>query len=118
MVSAANTLIISLSLTHTKLSVPSLISVHREGAGERPPPEAEEAASRSRPALLMLSMAGSPAGMEMLERGSDASSKETVWRKGNPGRGNRLNKDQRSRKLNKWQGAGVAGEPVRGASWH
>lgn len=56
-------------------------------------------------------MAGSLAGTEMLERGSDASSKETVWRKGNPGRGNSLNKDQRSRKLNKWQGAGVAGEP-------
>lgn len=63
------------------------------------------------PALLMLSMTDSYVRQVMPEREIHAPSQGTMWRKGNPGRGDSLSKDMGSRNLSEWQRAGVSGEP-------
>lgn len=59
----------------------------------------------------MLSMTDSCVRQVMPEREIDTHSQGTVWRKGNPGKGDRLSKDKGSRKLSEWQGTSVSGEP-------
>lgn len=60
----------------------------------------------------MLSMAGSPAGRERLGRGSP---EEETLEEGQPGRGNSLNKDQRSRNLS--EGKELVWLGSLGCSW-